>query len=78
MFVSANRKNLHLMATFERVTSGPYSRGIAIKSPQNPENWAERAGRVTRLGSCYTGRTEVGIEFVQPVLDFWSVGTRKD
>jgi hypothetical protein len=45
---------------------------------QNPENWAERAGRVTRLGACYTGRTEVGIEFVQPVLDFWPVGTWKD
>jgi hypothetical protein len=45
---------------------------------QNPENWAERAGRVTRLGACYTGRTEIGIEFVQPVLDFWPIGTRKD
>lgn len=38
---------------------------------QNPENWAERIGRVTRLGQCYAGRTEVGIEFAEPVPDFW-------
>jgi len=37
----------------------------------NPENWAERRGRVTNLGRCYAGRTEVGIEFLQPAPDFW-------
>jgi len=38
---------------------------------QNPENWAERNGRVTRVGRCYAGRTEVGIEFTEPAPDFW-------
>lgn len=38
---------------------------------QNPENWAERYGRVARLGRCYAGRTEVGIEFSEPAVDFW-------
>jgi hypothetical protein len=40
---------------------------------QNPENWAERSGRVTRVGRCYAGRTEVGIEFTEPAPDFWLV-----
>lgn len=40
---------------------------------QNPENWAERSGRVTRVGRCYAGRTEVGIEFLEPAPDFWIV-----
>jgi len=40
---------------------------------QNPENWAEREGRVTSLGRCYAGRTEVGIEFTEPALDFWLI-----
>ena len=40
---------------------------------QNPENWAERGGRVTRLGLCYTGQTEVGIEFTEPAPDFWLI-----
>jgi len=40
---------------------------------QNPENWAEREGRVTRLGRCYAGRTEVGIEFSEPAPDFWLI-----
>jgi PilZ domain len=38
---------------------------------QNPENWAERSGHVIRLGRCYAGRTEVGIEFMEPAPDFW-------
>jgi hypothetical protein len=38
---------------------------------QNPENWAERDGRVTHVGRCYAGRTEVGIEFSEPAPDFW-------
>jgi hypothetical protein len=42
---------------------------------QNPENWAERDGRVTRLGRCYAGRTEVGIEFTEPAPDFWLMRT---
>jgi len=37
----------------------------------NPENWAERDGGVTRVGRCYAGRTEVGIEFLEPAPDFW-------
>jgi hypothetical protein len=37
---------------------------------QNPENWAERHCRVVRLGLCYEGRTEVGVEFTEPVPDF--------
>ncbi len=41
---------------------------------QNPENWAERRGRVTRVGRCYAGRTEVGIEFTEPAPDFWFRG----
>jgi hypothetical protein len=42
---------------------------------QNPENWTERDGRVTRLGRCYAGRTEVGIEFSEPTPDFWLIRT---
>jgi len=42
---------------------------------QNPENWAERKGRVTSLGRCYAGRTEVGIEFLEPAPDFWLIRT---
>ena len=37
---------------------------------QNPENWAERYCRVVRLGPCYEGRTEVGVEFTDPMSDF--------
>lgn len=40
---------------------------------QNPENWAERSGRVTRVGRCCAGRTEVGIEFTGPAPDFWLI-----
>jgi hypothetical protein len=40
---------------------------------QNPENWSERGGRVIRLGRCYAGRTEVGIEFMEPDPDFWLI-----
>ena len=40
---------------------------------QNPENWAEREGRVTSLGRCYAGRIEVGIEFTEPAPDFWLI-----
>ena len=40
---------------------------------QNPENWAERGGRVTRLGLHYEGRTEIGIEFTEPMPDFWHI-----
>ena len=40
---------------------------------QNPQNWAERRGRVTRLGRCYSGRTEVAIEFTEPEPDFWHI-----
>jgi hypothetical protein len=39
----------------------------------NPENWAERGGRVTSLGRCYAGRTEVGIEFTESAPDFWLI-----
>jgi hypothetical protein len=41
---------------------------------QNPENWAEREGRVTHVGRSYAGRTEVGIEFSEPAPDFWLIG----
>lgn len=44
---------------------------------QNPENWAERDGRVTRIGRCYSGRTEVGIEFSNPAPDFWLINTNQ-
>jgi len=40
---------------------------------QNPQNWAERSGRVTRVGRRNAGRTEVGIEFLEPAPDFWLV-----
>jgi hypothetical protein len=33
----------------------------------------ERAGRVTRLGHSNAGRTEVGIEFLEPAPDFWLI-----
>jgi hypothetical protein len=36
----------------------------------NPENLAERRGRVTSLGRCYAGRTEVGIEFSKSAKGF--------
>jgi hypothetical protein len=36
----------------------------------NPENYAERRGRVTSLGRCYAGRTEVGIEFTKSAQGF--------
>ena len=39
----------------------------------NPENWAERRGRVTSFGRCYAGRTEVGIEFMGSAPDFWLI-----
>jgi hypothetical protein len=39
----------------------------------NPENWAERRGRVTNFGRCYAGRTEVGIEFMGSTPDFWLI-----
>ncbi len=42
---------------------------------QNPNNWAERNGRVTRIGRSYAGRTEVGIEFAEPAPDFWLMRT---
>ena len=37
----------------------------------NPENWAERSGRVARVGRLNAGRTEVGIEFTERAPDFW-------
>ena len=37
----------------------------------NPQTWNERSGRVTRLGSADGGRTQVGIEFSEPSLEFW-------
>jgi hypothetical protein len=36
----------------------------------NPENCAERRGRVTSLGRCYAGRTEVGIQFTKSAKGF--------
>jgi len=39
----------------------------------NPENWAERGGRVTHIGQSHGGRTEVGIEFTEPAPDFWLI-----
>jgi hypothetical protein len=42
----------------------------------NPENWAERRGRVTSLGRCYAGRTEVGIEFTKSAPNFWLIRAR--
>jgi hypothetical protein len=45
---------------------------------QNPENWAERGGRVARLGRCYAGRTEVGIEFTEPAPHFWLIPARPE
>lgn len=45
---------------------------------RNPENWAERDGRITRLGRRYAGRTEVGIEFAKPAPDFWLIDTNSE
>jgi hypothetical protein len=45
---------------------------------QNPENWADRYGRVARVGRCYAGRSEVGIEFTEPAPDFWLIDTRSE
>lgn len=41
----------------------------------NPENWAERGARVTRIGACYAEGTEVSIEFIEPASDFWLIRT---
>jgi hypothetical protein len=40
---------------------------------RNPENCAERSGRVTHIGRRNAGRTEVGIEFTKPAPDFWLI-----
>jgi len=40
---------------------------------QNPENWAERYCRVIRLGPTYEDRREVGVEFTEPLPDFWHI-----
>jgi hypothetical protein len=56
----------------------PLAANVTIGQPlviQNPENWAERHGRVTSLGRHYAGRTEVGIEFTEPAPDFWLINT---
>lgn len=37
----------------------------------NPENWQEEDVRVARLGTFDGTRTQVGIEFMQAVPDFW-------
>jgi hypothetical protein len=56
-----------LVALAARVTMG---QRLII---HNPENWAERGGRVAHLGRCYAGRTEVGIEFTESAPDFWLI-----
>jgi hypothetical protein len=38
---------------------------VSVTIGQRPEIWAESGGRVTRLGLCYAGRTERGIEFTE-------------
>jgi PilZ domain len=38
---------------------------------RNPENFAEREGRLVRLGRGYGSRKEVAIEFTNPAPDFW-------
>ena len=58
-----------LIALASRVTVGQ------ILMIHNPENWAERGVRVTRVGRCYAGRTEVGLEFTEPSPDFWLIRT---
>lgn len=40
----------------------------------NPENWQEEDVRVARLGTFDGTRTQVAIEFMQAVPDFWPVG----
>lgn len=39
----------------------------------NPDNWAERSGRVAHVGRLNAGRAEVGIEFSEPDPDFWLI-----
>jgi len=39
----------------------------------NPQNWAERKGRVTRIGQSHAARSEVGIEFVEAAPNFWFI-----
>ena len=39
----------------------------------NQKNWDECQGRVTFIGPPYAGVTKVGIEFLRPKADFWSV-----
>ena len=56
-----------LLALAARVTIG---QRLII---HNPDNWAERGGRVTSIGRCYAGRTEVGIEFTESAPDFWLI-----
>lgn len=40
----------------------------------NPQNWQEEDARVARLGSFDGTRTQVGIEFMHAVADFWPAG----
>jgi len=42
---------------------------------RNPENLAERDGRVVSLGRTYGRRREVAIEFTQPAPNFWRKST---
>jgi hypothetical protein len=42
----------------------------------NLKNWLEREGAVTRVGPHFSGFAKVGIEFVQPAPEFWSISER--
>ena len=41
----------------------------------NPKSWDEREGRVTYLGQPHAGLAQVGIEFREPALEFWSLSS---
>ena len=39
----------------------------------NPMNWDECFGEVASVGSPHAGMAKVGIEFIRPAPQFWSV-----
>jgi hypothetical protein len=41
----------------------------------NPRNWDEREGTIAFLGPPYAGLATVGIQFIRPAPEFWSINS---
>ena len=39
----------------------------------NPKNWEDCEGKVAYVGEPYAGLARVGIEFIRPAPEFWSI-----